>query len=83
MRQLIFATVAALSLLAAPAFAQSVESGVTAYEAGDYKTALANFAVMSASGDPAGDYWLGRLYAEGKGVEQNDAQAVGQYQRGA
>jgi TPR repeat protein len=51
----------------------SVKSGLRALEKKDYSTAAADFKKAADAGDPAGRYFLGTLYAEGKGVAKDEA----------
>lgn len=47
------------------------EKGMAALEAGDYKTALAELNADAKKGDLDAMFMLSRLYAEGKGVQQD------------
>jgi TPR repeat protein len=78
--------VAALTVAAAleaPAIADAVDDGVAAYRDKAYARAAALWRPMAESGDAAAQYLLGSLYAEGKGVEHDDATAFMWYQRAA
>ena len=49
--------------------------GSVAYNAGDYATALAEWTPLAEAGDVRAQYGLGRMYADGDGVEQDDKKA--------
>ncbi len=57
--------------------------GQRAYQAGDYDTALFLWRPMAEIGDAAALYSLGTMYAEGKGVARDDAEAVKFFQKAA
>ena len=61
-------------LVAAPACTNS-KTGVDAYEKGDYATALMEFRVLAEQGDAIAQYNLGLMYANGRGVPRDYAQA--------
>ena len=61
----------------------ALEQGLDAYHQGDYAKALELWRPLADKGDADAQYRLGSLYAEGKGVEQNDATALVWYQRAA
>jgi TPR repeat protein len=62
--------------LASPAAAAGLETGVSAYQKGDYATALSVFRAEAEKGDARGQYNLGVLYLTGHGVERDPAQAL-------
>lgn len=72
--------VVALSLSAT---AGPLEDGVEAYRAKEYAKAVELWQPLAEKGDPTAQYRLGTLYAEGKGVAQNDATAFMWMQRAA
>ena len=74
---------ALVAALAVPAAAAPLEEGVDAYRAKDYATAVKLWQPLAEQGNAAAQYRLGMLYAEGKGVEQNDATAFMWLQRAA
>jgi TPR repeat protein len=76
---LVALTGAALS----PAFAGALEDGLTAYRAKDYAAAIALWRPLAESGLAAAQYRLGVMYAEGKGVPANDAEAALWFERAA
>jgi len=47
------------------------EAGMAAFEARDYRAAVAAFEPLAEAGDPDAQYMLGRLYARGNGVIQD------------
>jgi len=71
------------AVLAVPAVAGPLEDGLDAYRANEYAKAAALWQPLAEKGDPIAQYRLGTLYAEGKGVEQNDATAFQWMQRAA
>lgn len=58
-------------------------AGYTAYERGDYQTALKEFSEAAKQGHAAAQVSLGWLYAQGLGVTQDDKQALYWYGRAA
>lgn len=59
--------------------AQDYDAGVAAYGRGDYTTAYREFSVLAAQGKAEAQQYLGLMYAGGKGVTQNDEEAVRWY----
>ncbi len=55
------------------------QSGVDAYNRGDYDTALKKFLPLANQGDAAAQYFLGGMYAQGKGVLRDYAEAMKWY----
>lgn len=75
---------AALALLVGPLHAQgSLQDGLAAYRDGDYAKAAQLWRPLADKGDAEAQYRLGSMYAEGKGVERNDATALMWFQRAA
>ena len=60
--------------LAAPAWADG-QAGVDAYKRGDYATALRQWQPLAEQGDAGAQFYLGTLYAFGRGVPQDYAKA--------
>ncbi len=60
-----------------------ISEGVTAYENGDYATALRVMKAHAALGEAVAQYNLGLMYDEGKGVPQNYAEAIEWYRKAA
>ena len=52
------------------------QKGKTAYESGDYPTALREFRTLAEQGNPNGQRWLGYLYIFGQGVPQDEKTAA-------
>ncbi len=61
--------------LGAPAAAGPLEDGDDAYHEKAYAKAAELWQPLAEKGDADAQYSVGTLYAEGKGVEQNDATA--------
>ena len=69
--------VSALLLLAASSsVAADLATGMEAYRRGDYATALREFRPLAERGDPVAQFNLGLMYDNGKGVPEDDRQAV-------
>jgi uncharacterized protein len=83
---LIFATIAALSLLdlcSSPASAQSLRSGVAAFDRQNYVQASRVFIPLAERGDAAAQTYLGFMFETGRGVPQNYTEAAIWYRRAA
>ena len=92
MRKLLSATVITLSLgVAATSCGQEAdvsasqdtdtsaprfEDGLAAYRSADYSTALSIFQPLADQGDVAAQFDLGVMYADGRGVPQDDSEAA-------
>ena len=70
-------------MLAGPLAAQDFTKGLAAYEAGDYAGALQEWLPLIEQGDHRAQTLLGKMYEHGKGVLQDDAEAVKWYRRAA
>ncbi len=83
----LFASRSAAALLAgivvASAAAGPLEDGMEAYQEKDYLKAIQVWRPTAQAGDPAAQYRLGVMYAEGKGVAPNDAEAALWFERAA
>jgi len=44
------------------------QKGLTAYQSGDFATALREWKPLAQQGDAGAQYYLGLMYAQGKGV---------------
>lgn len=84
-------TILMLAMLCTPADAD-VESGIAAYQRGDFAAALTEFREAARQNDPLAMNVLGIMYAEGRAIERNDklavdlffrAQALGSLEAGA
>ncbi len=69
-------------LVAAPA-CTDYEAGKEAYDRGDYATALTKFRPLAQQGDARAQYNLGFMYSKGRGVPQDDKEAVRWYRLAA
>ena len=72
-----------LILSCATAWAADLAKGVAAYKAGDFVTALAEFKPLAEQGDAIAQYVLAMMYSEGKGVIEDDKEAVKWYRLAA
>ena len=77
------AAVAIATIFGGPAAAGPLEDGKAAYHEKDYGKAAELWRPLAEKGDAAAQHFLGTLYAEGKGVERNDATAFLWFQRAA
>ncbi len=59
--------------------AESMDSAVALYEAGDYETAFVPLVVIADEGSADAQYLLGLMYAQGQGVTQDFYQAGKMY----
>jgi len=59
------------------------EDGMAAYQRGDYATAMALWRPLAEQGDAKGQNGLGLLYAGGRGVPRNEAEAVKWHRKAA
>jgi TPR repeat protein len=78
--RLLFAFAALASL---PAQGGPLEDGLDAYRAKDYEKAIAAWRPLAEKGMAAAQYRIGVMYAEGKGVPADDAQAALWFERAA
>ena len=62
-----------------PAAADSLQTGVRAFAAGNYVRAAEIFAILAPQGDPTAQTYLGYMFANGKGVPQDFIVAAGWY----
>jgi len=73
-----------LLLLSAVGAADSIrDQGQAAFDAGDYKTAIQKWEVLIRQGNPEGQYFLGEMYAQGKGVARDITKAFNLYAEAA
>ena len=66
-------------LLPGLALAADLDTGLAAYMEGDYETALAECQPLAEEGNAGAQFCVGRLYANGFGVELNDDLALQWY----
>jgi TPR repeat protein len=77
MNRLLILPVLLLTLLVGtPAFSADFQKGVTAYESGDYATALREWTPLAKQGDASAQYYLGVMYDKGQGLPQDYKTAV-------
>lgn len=65
-----------LAEFAVPATAADYDAGLAAFESARYELALKAWQPLADSGDPCAQWGLGMMYANGLGVEMNDAEAL-------
>jgi uncharacterized protein len=65
------------------AVAGPVEEGMAAYQEKDYLKAVQTWRPAAEAGEPEAQYRLGVMYADGKGVAPNDAEAALWFERAA
>ena len=69
--------------VSAPVMAQDFDKGVAAYNAGDFDTALEELRPLGEQGHAGAQFNLGYMYNTGRGVPQDDAEAVTWYRLAA
>jgi len=69
----------AMLLLPGAAAGDHLQDGLDAYDVGDYEKSLAVCMPHAEAGDRAGQFCIGRLYANGFGVPMDDEQALKWY----
>jgi TPR repeat protein len=74
-KPLITALLALALAITSPANA-GLDEGIAALEAGNYAVALREFQALAKKENPYAQLMLGMMYAEGKGVAQDDTEAV-------
>ena len=62
---------------------QTMDVARQAYNQGNYQKAREIWQVKADKGNPEAQSWLGSLYANGDGVEVNDANALAWYEKAA
>ncbi|MDH3533433.1 MAG: sel1 repeat family protein [Gammaproteobacteria bacterium] len=74
-------TIALLAVMVFPGLAvgDHLQDGLDAYDVGDYEKALAVCMPYAEAGDRAGQFCIGRLYANGFGVPMDDDEALKWY----
>ena len=84
MKNLLILPVLLLTLLVGtPAFSADLQKGLTAYESGDYATALREWEPLAEQGLAAAQSNLGVMYKNGQGVPQDNKTAVKWYRLAA
>lgn len=61
----------------------TADSGLAAYEQGDYATAVREWSILAEQGDKWAQFNLGLLYTNGQGVAQDYQEAVRRYRMAA
>lgn len=64
-----------LMLASGVSVAADFNAGMAAYDRQDYRTAAEEFSALAEAGDYHAQYMLGRMYAQGNGVAQDNVQA--------
>lgn len=67
--------------MAGSALAGSYDDAMTAYDKGDYDTALKMLRPLAQRGDTGAQYSIGRMYAKGQGVPKDEAEAKAWFSR--
>ena len=62
---------------------QQFQQGLTAYKQSDYQTAFKLWLPLAEQGDASTQFNLGVMYAKGRGVKQDDVEAVKWYRQAA
>jgi cell division septation protein DedD len=75
--------VGATLMMAAPALAQSVATGIEQWQKGEHQAAVAIWAPLAAKGDADAAFNLGQAYRLGKGVAVDLAKAQSLYEQAA
>jgi len=75
-RSLILPVLLLTLLVETPAFSADFQKGLTAYESGDYATALREFKPLAEQGNALAQSILGRMYKKGYGVPKDFETAV-------
>jgi len=84
MKRLLILPVLLLTLLVGnPAFSADFQKGFTAYQSGDYATALREWEPLAKQGNASAQSNLGVMYAKGQGVLQDYKTAVKWYRLAA
>ena len=65
-----------LLFIASPGYSDEMGTGMAAYEAGNYEQAYKLWLPLAQKGDAHAQFNLGLLYRNGRGVEQNDREAL-------
>ncbi|HHF6253696.1 TPA: tetratricopeptide repeat protein, partial [Haemophilus influenzae] len=62
---------------------QQFQQGLTAYEQSNYQTAFKLWLPLAEQGDAQAQFNLGTMYADGRGVKQDDVEAVKWFRKAA
>lgn len=74
---------ASILLVATPARAASFEEALSADRAGNDQVAADSYRAAAERGDMSAEYALGRMYLQGRGISQSDAQAIVWFRKAA
>ena len=72
-----------ISALCAQTLAADFQTGIEAFERGDYAAALREWRPLAEQGDAKAQYALGLMYDEGMGVPEDDAEAAEWFRKAA
>ncbi|MBK8639966.1 MAG: SEL1-like repeat protein [Chromatiaceae bacterium] len=67
----------------APPSLGTVADGEMAFDQGKYDRARAILLPLAAAGDPVAQFYIGKMYAEGRGLEKDEVQGVNWYRKSA
>lgn len=81
MKALLLGTVLGLALLSAAPSHAGLSEALTAYGIKRYDQAFAEFTYLADEGDATAAYYLGKMFANGYGVEKNEQMAIDYYQK--
>ncbi len=80
MKTVLFSTICGALLISTAAFA-GLSEALTAFEIKRYDQAFSEFSYLADEGDATAYYYLGKMYAQGLGVEKDEQRAVEYYQK--
>ena len=84
MKNLLTPILLALALtMSTPVVAQTFDQAVAAYNNGDYQNAFIDFKKLAEQGNAEAQTWLGMMYSKGKGIPEDDQEAVDWYRKAA
>ena len=69
----------ALMMSSAASLGADLQKGLTAYNSADYETAMAECLPLAEAGSAGAQFCVGRMYANGFGVDMNDEEALRWY----
>jgi len=72
-----------LTLSLCTAFGADFATGLSAYQKGDYSTAIKEWRPLADDGSAAAQFNVGRMYLDGQGVPQDPSQAAKWFERAA
>lgn len=80
MKTVLLSTICSALLISTAAFA-GLSEALTAFEIKRYDQAFSEFSYLADEGDATAYYYLGKMYAQGLGVEKDEQRAVEYYQK--